>query len=74
MNIEDLKDRAQRAVQLPFVIRLTDGQVLPVKHPEFMGFPRDAGSFVYFPETGGIQIIALNQVVTLDVATQPAAP
>lgn len=74
MNIEDLKDRTKRAVQLPFLIRLSDGQVLAVKHPEFMAFPRDGGSFVFMPETGGIQIVSLNQVVTLDVVTQPAAP
>ena len=67
MNIEDIKERARRSGQTPFLIRLTDGQALRVEHPEFMAFPRDGGSFVFLPPTGGVQIVALNQVVTLDV-------
>jgi len=71
MNIEDIKERARHSAQTPFVIRLSDGQTLQVKHPEFMAFPRDGGSFVFLPPTGGVQIVSLNQVVTLDVALRP---
>jgi len=68
MNIDDLKERARRSAQTPFLIHLSDGQTLRVEHPEFMAFPRDGGSFVFLPPAGGIQIVSLNQVVTLDVA------
>ena len=73
MNIDDIKERAKRAAQTPFLIRLSDGQTIRVEHPEFMAFPRDGGSFVFLPQTGGLQIISLNQVVSLDVAMQPSA-
>lgn len=68
MSIDDIKDRAKRSAQTPFFIRLSDGQTLRMDQPEFMAFSRDGSSFVYLPQTGGYQIVALNQVVTLDVA------
>ena len=72
MKIEEIKERAKRAAQTPFRIRMTDGQILDIKHPEFMGFPREQGVFVYFPETGGIQIVSSDEVVSLDLLPQAA--
>lgn len=73
ISIEDIKERVRRSNQLPFLIRLSDGQALRVEHPEFMAFSQDGRSFVYLPRTGGYQIVALDQVVTVDVA-MPQAP
>ena len=69
--IKDIKARARHSAQTPFGIRLSDGQTLRVEHPEFMAFPRDGGSFVFLPPSGGVQIVSLNQVVTVNVAMRP---
>ena len=74
MTVELIKDRARRASQAPFRIGLTDGQVLEVKHSEFMGFPHEQGVFVYFPEAGGIQVVSSDEVVSLDLLPQVARP
>ena len=55
----------------PFVVKLTDGRLLEVSHPEFVAFPRIpgpfAGSFVFFPTDGGMLVVSLSQVETLEM-------
>lgn len=73
MSIEELRAFAQRSQSRPFVIRLADGRGLEVGHPEFVGFPREEGTFVYFPPGGGLQLVTLPQVVSLDLLPQGAS-
>ena len=73
MSIEELKTFSARSQSRPFVIRLADGRGLEVGHPEFLGFPREEGTFVFFPPEGGLMLVTLPQVVSLDLLPQTAA-
>jgi len=71
MTRDELQTYARRAALQPFVIKLTDGRLLEVSHPEFVAFSRVpgpfAGTFVFFPADGGMLVVSLSQVVTLEM-------
>ena len=73
MTLDELRVLARQSTMQPISIRLTDGRAILVSHPEFVGLPHDGQSFMYFPETGGWQILFLNQIVSVDavLASQP---
>ena len=66
MTLEELRVIARNAARQPIAIRLTDGRSLVVAHPEFLGLPHDGESFMYFPDSGGWQMLFLDQVVSVD--------
>lgn len=65
MTKQELQNFARNAQAKPFMIHLADGRSLPVAHPEFIAFPREADRFIYFPEEGGLEWVALDQIVSL---------
>jgi hypothetical protein len=71
MTREEFQAYAKRAALQPFVVKLTDGRLLEVSHPEFVAFPRIpgpfAGTFVFFPTDGGMLVVSLSQVVSLEM-------
>lgn len=65
MTKQELQAFVQKAQSRPFAINLTDGRVFVVAHPEFVAFPPKVESFVFFPEDGGLEWIAVNEIVSL---------
>ncbi len=68
ISLSDLRTFARGAATNPFIIRLSDGRSILVAHPEFIGVPQQGGSFVVFPAEGGVQLLALGQVVSVEDA------
>lgn len=65
MTKEEIRQFARNSQSAPFRINLADSRSFLVAHPEFIAFPREQGSFVFFPEDGGLEWIAIDQVVSL---------
>jgi hypothetical protein len=68
ISLAELRTFARGASTSPFIIRLSDGRSIVVGHPEFIGVPQQGGSFVIFPQEGGVQLLALGQVVSVEDA------
>ena len=68
ISLTELRSFARGAVSNPFLIHMSDGRSIRVAHPEFIGVPQQGGSFVIFPSEGGVQLLALGQVVSVEDA------
>lgn len=53
----------------PFVIRLGDGQALPVQHPEMLSYAHKGRTATVYLDDGSFQIIDLLLVTGLEVPT-----
>ena len=51
----------------PFVIRLGDGQALPVEHPEFLAYAPNSRTMTVYSADGSFQIVDLLLVTGLAV-------
>jgi hypothetical protein len=51
----------------PFVIRLGDGQALPVEHPEFLAYAPNSRTMTVYARDGSFQIVDLLLVTGLEV-------
>ena len=51
----------------PFVIRLGDGQALPVEHPEMLAYAQKQRTAVVYRDDGSFEIIDLLLVTGLEV-------
>jgi hypothetical protein len=68
ISLAELRAFARGAATTPFIIHMSDGRSIRVEHPEFIGVPHQGGSFVIFPLEGGVQLLALGQVVSVEDA------
>lgn len=67
MTTESLSRLHQARPFRPFVMRLGDGQALPVSHPEMLAYaPKQRTAVVYF-EDGAFEIVDLLLVTGLEV-------
>jgi hypothetical protein len=67
MTTDALKRFHQATPFQPFVIRLGDGQALPVQHPEFLAYSPNARTAIVYSEDGSFQLIDLLLVTGLEV-------
>ena len=56
----------------PFVIRLGDGQALPVDHPEFLSYSRNSRTMTVYSKDGSFEIVNLLLVTGLEVRNSRA--
>lgn len=72
MTKDAILDALNHAPSQPKALHLADGSRLPVPHPDLLVFPGPRGPevCVLFRPSGGFRVIALDQVVSVDV---PAA-
>ena len=61
----DINDMAWHSRSLPFANHLADGRTLEVRHPEFLAVPLEGKRFVYMGHGSGIEVVALDMVVSL---------
>jgi hypothetical protein len=67
MTTESLSKLHQTRPFQPFVLRLGDGQALPVNHPEMLAYaPKSRTATVYRPD-GSFEIVDLLLVTGLEV-------
>jgi len=67
MTTEELHKLRQVRPFRPFSIRLEDGQVLPVEHPEMLSYAPKHGTAVVYCKDGSFEIVDLLLVTGLDV-------
>ena len=57
----------------PFDIRLSDGRVYTVDHPEFLAMSRKGNVIYYSTEDGRLMTISISQITTLEKTNSPRA-
>jgi hypothetical protein len=70
MNIEILQKRLQS--RQPFSLRLADGTVVPVPHPEFIWLMRDGKTAVVNLSGSDVKFIDIELVIALEQSTPSA--
>ena len=64
---------SQRRPFQPFDIRVSDGRVYTVDHPEFLSHSRSGGFIVYTTEDDRVIIIDLTHVTSLEIINSRVA-
>ncbi len=73
IRIEDIRRYYQAAPFEPFDVRMSDGRVYAVDHPEFLHLSRN-GNVIYFTtEDDRLITIAVAQITTLEKVNAPRA-
>ena len=69
MTTEQLKQMHTARPFRPFTLRLADGEVVPVPHPEFLFFSPSGRTIVVATPDDAFKIIDLLLVTSIDVGT-----
>jgi hypothetical protein len=67
MTTEAVRTLHQARPFQPFVIRMGDGQALPVEHPEFLAYAPNSRTMTVYSDDGSFQIVDLLLVTGLEV-------
>ena len=67
MTTEEARKLHQARPFQPFVIRVGDGQALPVDHPEFLAYAPNSRTMTVYSKDGSFQIVDLLLVTGLEV-------
>jgi hypothetical protein len=77
MEVSDLKKLRDRAPFRAFQLHLTNGEVLPVRHPEYINMPPEEGIDLFVVWVGAdwnlIDAVKVARVSLLDSKTKRAA-
>ena len=73
MHDDRIRDFLRNQPFKPFDIRVSDGRVYTVDHPEFVSRSRDGSFVTYTTEDNRVIIIDLKHVTTLEVSNTHAA-
>jgi hypothetical protein len=57
----------------PFEIRMSNGRVFTVDHPEFLAFTRDRSVVVYFTDDSREVRLALSHIASIEKTNHPSA-
>jgi hypothetical protein len=67
MTTEQVRKLHQARPFQPFVVRLGDGQALPVDHPEFLAYAPNSRTMTVYFKNGDFEIVDLLLVTGLEV-------
>ena len=67
MTTEEVRKLHQARPFQPFVIRIGDGQALPVDHPEFLSYSPNSRTMTVYSKDGSFEIVDLLLVTGLEV-------
>ena len=67
MTTEGLRKLHKAEPFRPFVIRLGDGQALPVRHPEFLAYSPNSRIATVYAEDGSFELVDLLLITGLEV-------
>ena len=67
MTTEQVRKLHQARPFHPFVVRLGDGQALPVEHPEFLSYAPNSRTMTIYFKNGDFEIVDLLLVTGLEV-------
>ena len=74
MIIDQLKDFLGARPFRPFVICLSDGHQVPVRHPEFMAISPGGSTAMVYTKDEAAEILQLVQVTRVLVDNEPSVP
>ena len=69
MQVKEIKALRDMAPFKPFALHLTSGRTLKVVTPDHLLFSPNADLLVLFPPDGGVCVIDLEQVASVDLQT-----
>jgi hypothetical protein len=72
MNQETIKELLRRQPFMPFKIKLPNGEVFEVRHPEFVLFSK-TGLVVAYPDSNRLSICALLHIANIETMTPTQA-
>ena len=67
MTTDEVRKLHQARRFQPFIIRLGDGQALPVDHPEFLSYSPNSRTMTVYSKGGSFEIVDLLLVTGLEV-------
>ncbi len=73
VNIDDVRSYLQATPFDPFEMRLSNGRVYTVDHPEFVALSRDGRTITHYTDDSRIVTIALQHVNTIEKLNRPHA-
>ena len=73
MKKEEVFEMLRRRPFVAFDIKMSDGRVYSVDHPEFATHSRHGNSLYLVTEDDRLQILDVHHIVTLDVANRSSA-
>lgn len=73
MKAEDVRATIKQAPFVPFEIRLADGTMIRVDHPEHAHLPPGQRTMVVYPRKGGIRLIDVGLILEI-VKDEPVPP
>ncbi|MFM8471799.1 MAG: hypothetical protein ACKODH_17855 [Limisphaerales bacterium] len=72
MTTDAIKSHLNVATFKPFVLHLTDGRSLSVKHPDFVAFSPSHREIFLWTAEWTYEFVALNAITSLEVFRRPA--
>jgi len=73
VNIEDVRSYLRTTPFEPFEMRLSNGRVYTVDHPDFIALARDGRTVTYYNDDGRIVTIAVPHINTIEKLNRPNA-
>jgi hypothetical protein len=73
INSNDVNSYMQSRPFEPFEIRMSDGRVYTVDHPEFLHMSRRGNVIYYSTDDDRLVTIAVSQITTLEKSNSPRA-
>ena len=67
MTTQEVSRLHQARAFQPFIIRVGDGQALPVDHPEFLAYSPNSRTMTVYARDGSFQIVDLLLITGLEV-------
>ena len=74
MNVDRIRLLSEAEPFHPFSICLSDGQRLPVEHPEFLAISPTRDALVVFKPDGNFVIVETDQITSLQTRRRSSKP
>lgn len=73
MNIEDVRSHLKTEPFEAFEMRLSNGRVYTVDHPDFIALSRDGRTVAFYTDDGRLVTIAVQHINTIEKLNRPNA-
>jgi hypothetical protein len=73
VNIEDVRSHVKTEPFEPFEMRLSNGRVYTVDHPDFIALSRDGRTVAFYTDDGRLVTIAVQHINTIEKLNRPNA-
>jgi hypothetical protein len=73
VNLDDIRNHVKTEPFEPFEMRLSNGRVYTVDHPEFIAMSRDGRTVAFYTDDGRLVTIAVQHINTIEKLNRPHA-